>query len=210
MKQHTQTLRQLIIELFTEDQQKRIQMLVDSELPNIEAVISFDDSLEGPSISRINCQNLGRYKTKDRYIFRPLQYCGMHFMHTQRSNDAKWHTRDFLEMSSLHIEALIKNIGGFLNLPLGMALHKAIVKAKVDLVTWKQIETYTHVYNDAKHNFSHKKDTHMFSVEDALLAYFVCRKLAVKLYPLAKLATNMKIFDIECDETEIAQLTASQ
>jgi hypothetical protein len=45
----------------------------------------------------------------------------------------------------------------------------------------------------------------MFSVEDALLSYFVCRKLGMKLYPLAKLATDIKIFESNCAEAKKAQ-----
>ena len=93
------------------------------------------------------------------------------------------------------------------HLPLGAALRKTIVKRKVDSTTWKQIDTFTHIYNDAKHNFGHEKDTHMFSVEDALLAYFVCRKLGLKLYSLASLATDIRLFDHECDDEEKAQIS---
>jgi hypothetical protein len=108
-------------------------------------------------------------------------------------------------MSSLHIESLIKNIGNIFHLPLGAALRNAIVKRKLDATTWKQIEAFTHIYNDAKHNFSQDKDTHLFSIEDAILAYFICRKLGWKLYPLANLATDIKIFEKECEEIEKAR-----
>jgi len=206
MKEHTETLWRLTTELFIDDKQKRIRSLIENGSLDIEAVIALDETIEGPSVSRMNCNNEGRYEIADRDVFRPLQYCGMNFMRTQRldwEDDAAWHTRDLVEMSSLHIESLVKRIGNVFNLPLGAALRNAIVKNKVDPVTWKQIDTYTRVYNDAKHNFSHEKDTHMFSVEDALLAYFVCRKLGAKLYPLANLVTDIKIFEKECDETEM-------
>jgi hypothetical protein len=109
-------------------------------------------------------------------------------------------------MSSLHIEGLIKNIGNVFHLPLGAALRNVIVKRKVDPILWGQLDAFTHVYNDAKHNFGHEKDTHMFSIEDAVLSYFVCRKLGVRLYPLARLATDIKIFDKECEKEEKSQL----
>jgi len=170
---------------------------------------AFDEEFVGPSISRINCQNSGRYEIADRDIFRPLQYCGMYFkamVSKENIDDPLWLTRDIVERSSLHIEGLIKNIGNVFHLPLGAALRNAIVKSKVDPVTWKQIDMFTHIYNDAKHNFNQEKDTHMFSVEDALLAYFVCRKLGLKLYPIADLVTDMKIFEKECDEAEKARM----
>ena len=205
MKEHTEALWSLVTELFSDDEQERLRAVVEPKAPDADAVISFDDSLDGPSISHINCNRSGRYAIEDRDIFRPLQYCAMNFTSDKRPdwrNDPEWHTRDLIEMSSLHIESLIKNIGSVLHLPLGAALRNAIVKRKVDSTTWKQIEAFTHIYNDAKRNFSQAKDTHMFSVEDALLAYFVCRRLGSKLYPLADLATDIKIFEKECDEAE--------
>ena len=103
-------------------------------------------------------------------------------------------------MSSLHIESLIKRIGNISNLPLGQALRKAVVRRRIDPVTWGQIDRYTRIYNDAKHNLRHQKDSHMFSVEGALLAYFVCRKLGAKLYPLANLITDLSVFEVNCGE----------
>jgi hypothetical protein len=210
MKNHAETLWTLVAELFTDNEQKRLKVLVTPNIPSVEAVIIYDESLGGPSITRLNCNNTGRYAVEDRDIFRPLQYCAMDFLKDKGADwedDAEWLARDLVEMSSLHIESLIKNIGSVFHLPLGAALQKAVVKSKVDPMTWKQINTFTHIYNDAKHNFSHAKDTHMFSIEDALLSYFVCRKLGAKLYPLAKLATDMKIFEKECDEVEKARMS---
>jgi hypothetical protein len=125
-------------------------------------------------------------------------------------DDAEWLARDLVEMASAHIEALIKNIGNVIHLPLGKALRNATVKRKIDSKTWKHIDTFTHIYNDAKHNFSHHKDTHLFSVEDALLSYFVCRKLGMRLYPLANLVTDVKIFEKECDEAEKSQMPRAE
>lgn len=210
MENHTEVLWRLAAELFDEDEQNRLRALVEPTVPDAEMVIAFDEGLGGPSIRRLSYHNTGRYEIEDRDIFRPLQYCAMNFLVDQKpdwKSDAEWHTRDLIEMSSDHIESLIKNIGHVLHLPLGAALRNAIVKRKVDPTTWKQIEAFTHIYNDSKHNFSQPKDTHMFSIEDALLAYFVCRRLASKLYPLANLATHMKIFEKECDHTEMQQIS---
>lgn len=209
MKNHTQTLWHLATELFAPEEVSQIRLLTETEPFNFEQMISFDESLGGPGISHINCERSGRYEIADRDIFRPLQYCGSYFK-IMFSKDEKvetaWLTRDIVEMSSSHIEGLIKRIGNILKLPLGAALRNKIVKQKVDAVTWCQIETYTHIYNSAKHDFSQDKDTHMFSVEDATLAYLVCRKLGAKLYPLADLATDIKIFEKKCDEAEKARL----
>lgn len=211
MKDHTQTLWYLVAELFSDNEQHRLKELVASKTPDASAVIEFDNSIPGPSIKRLNCENTGRYAIDDRDVFRPLQYCAMNFRQENKpdwKHDPEWHARDLVEMSSLHIESLVKRIGNVLHLPLGAALRNVIVKRKIDPTTWSQIEAFTYIYNDAKHNFSHAKDTHLFSVEDALLAYFVCRKLGEKLYSLANLATDLKIFETECDEKEKAQISA--
>jgi len=209
MSNHTETLWQLVTELFATQEVEQIRLLTKTKPLDLIFLTTFDDSLGGPSVSHMNCGQEGRYEIPDRDIFRPLQYCGMYFkamVSKDNIDDPLWLTRDIVEMSSLHIEGLIKNIGGLARLPLGMALHKAIVKQRVDAETWKHIDTFTHIYNDAKHNFSHEKDTHMFSVEDAALAYFVCRKLGTKLYPLARLATDIRIFDDNCEKAEKSRM----
>jgi len=209
MKKHTEILWRLTKELFSAEETRQIQLLIEAEPLDLNLLIMFDEILGGPSASRLNCGREGRYEISDRDIFRPLHYCGMYFkamISKEKVDDPLWLTRDIVEMSSLHIEGLIKSIGSIAQLPLGAALRNAIVRQRVDPGTWKQLDTFTHVYNDAKHDFSHQKDTHMFTVEDALLSYFVCRKLSVKLYPLAKLSTDTRIFDTECEKVEKAQM----
>lgn len=201
LRQHTETLRHLAEELFLSDEWQILQQLCKTSPINYPQINSFDQSLGGPSILGVSCRGWGRYEAQDRDVFRPLQYCAVHFHPAYKKYDIEWATRDVIEMSSLHLESLIKRIGKVWHLPLGQALRNAVVKAKVDPVTWGQISRYTRIYNDAKHNFNHNKDTHMFSVEDALLAYFVCRKLGKKLYPLASLSTDLSVFDTNCDET---------
>jgi len=206
---HTSVLWHLAKEIFAQDEITMLDKLVRISPFDASLLYLLDNSLPGPSMTRMNCKNEGRYEIADRDIFRPLQYCGMHFGIAIKNNwddDSLWQMRSVVQMSSLHIEGLIKNIGSVFHLPLGAALRNQIVKAKLDALTWEQIATYTHVYNDAKHNFGHEKDTHLFSVEDAVLAYFVCRKLGIKLYPFADLATDITIFEKECDEAEISRM----
>jgi hypothetical protein len=207
LKTHTEILWQLATALFSNDEQKQLRALTETGAAfDAVALYSFDESIGGPCMTRMNySNNEGRYAIADRNIFRPLQYCGKIFGEAIKSkwdDHTLWRMRYLVEMSSAHIEALVKQIGNVLHLPLGPALRNAIVRTKVDRVTWGQIDIYTHIYNDAKHNFGQDKDTHMFSVEDAVLAYFVCRRLGEKLYPLANLMTDMKVFDEECEEKE--------
>jgi hypothetical protein len=99
--------------------------------------------------------------------------------------------------SSAHIEALLKRIGHFPRLPLGTLLRKKAIAAVVDSVTLGQALRFAPINNAAKHDFDHPKDSHMFSYDDALAAYFVCRRLALRLYPLAKLGTDLAVFDVK-------------
>ncbi len=211
MEKHIAILNQLVTELFSEDEQIRLQDLVANEIPDAESVLTYDDGIAGPSIRRLNCIGAGRYAVEDRDIFRPLQYCAMNFRVENSpdwKNDPIWHARDLVENSSLHIESLIKNIGRVFHFPLGKALRNTIVRAKLDNQTWTQIDRFTQIYNDAKHNFSHEKDTHMFAVKDALLSYFVCRKLGLKLYPLTNLVTDIRRYDQECGEKDRVSVVA--
>ena len=77
MKKHTETLHRLVGELFTEEEQNRLRELLVNKIPNPKAVIAFDESLGGPSITRLNCNNTGRYAIQDRDIFRPLHNTAM-------------------------------------------------------------------------------------------------------------------------------------
>jgi hypothetical protein len=102
-------------------------------------------------------------------------------------------------MSSLHIEVLVKAIGETPWLPLGAALRRSLLKRKInDDNLWRQLDAVRQVNNDAKHALNSESDAHLFSPEDALLAYFVCRKLALRLYPVAKLVTDLGAFEVPC------------
>src|SRR5512144_855749 len=135
MERHAETLRRLVSELFTEEEQIRLGELLTRKIPDANSIIGYDESLDGPSITRLNCHNTGRYAVEDRDIFRPLQYCARDFLKDKGADwedDAEWLARDLVEMSSLHIESLIKNIGGVFRFPLGRALQEAVVKRKVN------------------------------------------------------------------------------
>ncbi|MHB9129923.1 MAG: hypothetical protein ACYDBB_02400 [Armatimonadota bacterium] len=197
MGQHTTALWNLGTELFTADMQAELRSITAASCPTLPDVITLDMHLGGPSFTTVNQGNTGRYAGPDRDVFRPFQYCTAHFERMLGDEGDEWVSRDIVEMSSLHLEALVKRIGSAMGLPLGQALRKAIAKRRIDPTTWSQLDRYTRIYNAAKHCFDHDKDTHMFSVEDALLAYFVCRVLGAQLYHLANLATDLRVFD-EC------------
>jgi hypothetical protein len=194
MGKHTAALRQLAQELLSVDAFTELGSIAGADHPKIDDVIAFDMRRGGPNFITVNCGDVGRYAVEDRDVFRPFQYCTAHFQRMLGSDVDEWPARDIVEMSSLHIEALVKRIGNAMNFPLGKALRNVLARRRIDPVTWDQIDRYTRIYNDAKHSFTHDKDTHMFSVGDAILAYFVSRALGAKLYPLAGLATNLGVF----------------
>ncbi len=97
-------------------------------------------------------------------------------------------------MSCLHLEGLVKRISRRSRLPLGRALQTGRAKAAIDAPTWEFIRRLTPIGNRSKHEFSQDIDTHMFDWEDAVLVYFIARRLARGLYPLAQLKTDVSVF----------------
>jgi hypothetical protein len=123
----------------------------------------------------------------------------MYLVKAARGDDFEWFTRGMVHMSSLHIEVLVKAIGETPWLPLGAALRRELLKRRInDDILWRQMDRLREVNNDAKHALNPDIDAHLFSQEDALLAYFVCRRLALGLYPLAKLVTVPDAFAEPC------------
>lgn len=191
---HTPTLQYLCRELLGPAEERQLEALVKSAVSaplNFEAVIAFDDSLVGPSLSRLREV---RYQPADRDVFRPLQYVDMEFRAAIRFGEMEWRARDIVEMASLHVESLIKRIGRVGRMPLGAALGNVLVQRRVDAVTYRRIRRYVAVYNAAKHDMDQPMGTHLFSEEDAVRAYTICRKLALPLYPLAGLVTDMRTY----------------
>ena len=131
----------------------------------------------------------GNYAPEDRDVFRPLQYCADYFQ-LMTEGRGEWMTREIVHMSALHLEALVQRIGLSHRLPLGRAIRETMFREKVDSRTWQLLDDFRDIYNAAKHDMGHEKDTHLFSVEDAILAYVVCRKLGIRLHCLADLNTN--------------------
>lgn len=205
MKEHTETLRALVAELYARDDADTLHSLASGPTFDHAALAAFDLHVGGPSVVTLVDRRLGggtlgipqhgvgRYERADRDVFRPLQYAGVYF--TKNATEIEWLTRAIVEASSGHVEALVKRIGRTPRLPLGAALRSLRGRSAMDPETEDLVARFVPVYNDAKHAFDHDMDTHRFSVEDAVLAYFVCRRLGERLYPLARLATDLSIFD---------------
>jgi hypothetical protein len=195
MNAHSAELNQLAEELFDEAELVRLREVAATQPLDAAQLLTFDKAMGGSSMVALTKGGHGRYTTPDRHIFRPLQYCSMHFEAIHAGNRPEWQTRNIVMYSSFHIEALVKRIGNVLNLPLGRALYNPVAKGRIDPVVWEQISRYTRIYNASKHDFTQEMDTHLFSLQDAILAYFICRRLGATLYPLAKLSTDLTLFE---------------
>lgn len=198
MAAHYRTLAILATDILTESEIEELGQLFSEEPFNLQELVQFDQRLGGPGFSNVSCQGHGRYHVEDRDIFRPLQYCSRYFELAYEGSEPEWLTRSLVQMSSLHIESLVKRIAGGSQYPLGRVLRDIRVRQKIAPDVWLRIDSFTRIYNEAKHTVNHPKDTHLFSVEDAIMAYLIARKLAISLYPVTRLYTDLTVFSEEC------------
>lgn len=202
MVDHTGALHQLGRELFASSEWERLWQISLSNPLDLARLTVFDRTLGGPCITTIADRSMsggalgipghgvGRYDAGDRAVFRPLHYCSSSFMIGLPDSE----TRAVVQMSAAHLEALVKLIAETPHHSLGPALKA--VRNKIDETTRGQIGRLVDISNDAKHRFDQAKDTHLFPAEDAVLTYFVCRRLAQRLYPLVRLSTDLGVFSV--------------
>ncbi len=196
---HSNALRQLAQQIFSVQEQRQLLSILSTTPFPLEEMIDFDLILGGPSMARMDCHNSGRYHVNDRAVFRPLQYCGSYLEMADGAKEIVWLTREIVHMSGLHLETTLKRVGQTsMPWPLGQLLYDRTVKSKVDAILRGQIGQFLRVYNASKHDVDQPKDTHLFSLEDSIIAYAVSRKIGVQLYPHAKLYTNVAIFETDC------------
>jgi hypothetical protein len=204
---HLTALAGVAVELFSQDEWRRLALIASASPLDVDALRQFDDSFPGPSLSRIadNRPNapgtlgiprygITRCEVEDRAIFKPLHYCMVDFV-SGEVEEIEWRTRDIVEHSGAHLEGVLKRIGHVAFLPFGDILLRRL-KPEIDNVTLDQLQRFKIVHNDAKHRYDHALGTHMFSVQESVLAYVAARRLGWKLYPIAKLKTNWR-FDEE-------------
>lgn len=201
MSIHSNALRQLAQQVLSISEQHKLLLVLISSPFSVDDMAAFDLSLGGPSMTRLDCRNSGRYDAKDRGVFRPLQYCCSYLEMADRVDQIEWLTRELVHMSGLHLETTLKRVGQTnMPWPLGKLLHNSTIQRKVNTQLRNQISQYLNIYNASKHDVNQPKDTHLFSLEDAVIAYTVSRKIGIQLYPLAKLATNTAMFDTSCPD----------
>ena len=122
----------------------------------------------------------GVYCIEDRPIFRGIQYVGMH-LDTQ---NPEWFTRMIVIESCYHIESSLKrktNIEG--RLSIGMILDRIGPNSPLSTDLYNTLGLLNRmVYNKAKHTIEDiDMDSHMFSIDEAIAIYLVCRILGSKL-----------------------------
>ncbi|THF76523.1 hypothetical protein [Cohnella fermenti] len=118
--------------------------------------------------------------------------------------DFDWVTREIIHMGGLHLESLIKRLFNIDRFPLGQALASPLAKFKLDSQLYLNLKEIIKPYNNAKHHLDHKKDTHLFSVECAILYYLSVRKISLKLMPIVHLYTLAEVWDsLDSESTDL-------
>jgi hypothetical protein len=194
---HTNQLEALIRELFASDQQRAVLQLARAALFQAQDLIALDESMPGLPFSQASTKaGSGAYHVDDRDVFRPLQYLSTWFPMLEREDSGDYATRFVVLMSSVHVEALVKRVVGESRSPLGKALQSLLARQRIPRKTHRLAQRFTKMYNDAKHEMGHEMDSHLFSRKDAVLAYFVARRLAYTLFPLTSLKTNWQVLTV--------------
>jgi hypothetical protein len=170
---------------------------------DIHALADFDDTIDGPSMRRVNSGHggpgtlgiagygKGAYELADREVFRGLHYCGS-YLH---NSSAAGLMRPLVLDGGAHLEALLKRMTGRSRWHLGRLAGHAEVRGRLGAETAARLYSYAEINNAAKHPYGLIPDGHMFSVKDGLYAYFAVRMLALEIYPVLQMVTDWRHLD---------------
>lgn len=124
-------------------------------------------------------QLTGIYCIEDRPIFRGIQYVGSDL----EMEPIEWQTRSIVENSGFHVEHSLKRKTGIQNWSMGTILRRIGPNPPLTVDLYVPLELLTKkVYNKARHVIDDiDMNRHMFSVEDAIAVYLVCRTLGSRL-----------------------------
>ena len=187
-------LTHLVHKLLSDEELVFLEDVLFAEVDLYEKLLVLDQKIGGIGIHNINHGNRGRYHVNDRDIFRPLQYIERYFQ-LDYENRA-WVTREIIHMCGLHLEAMVKNIFVISKLPLGQAISQKAAPPKLGLELVNDIKVIVKLYNDSKHRVDQDKDTHLFSVQDAVMCYVATRKISMRVMPFVKLYTPIEVWNI--------------
>jgi hypothetical protein len=123
-----------------------------------------------------------KYQIRHRSIIRSIHfYCYYEIVHGIRF------PRNFVANVSAHLEGcaklLLETIEGtrYANTPLGPVLYRlSKLSVPIDLIE-KSLAFNNLIYVRAKHDWNISEDEHLFDTIDAVMIYFVARKLAKQL-----------------------------
>jgi len=187
-------LTHLVHKLLSDEELVFLEDVLFAEVDLYEKLLVLDQKIGGIGIHNINHGNRGRYHVNDRDIFRPLQYIERYFQ-LDYENRA-WITREIIHMCGLHLEAMVKNIFVISKLPLGQAISQKAAPLKLGLELVNDIKVIVKLYNDSKHRVDQAKDTHLFSIQDAVMCYVATRKISIRVMPFVKLYTPIEVWNI--------------
>lgn len=122
----------------------------------------------------------GIYCIQDRPIFRGIQYVGLD-LHIP---PIEWETRSIVENSCRHVEHSLKRKTGIQRRwSMGTILRHVGSNGPLPPDLYDALKLLTEeVCNKAKHVIDNTdKNAHMFSVDDAIAVYLVCRTLGARL-----------------------------
>lgn len=186
----------------------QLRALAASRPIEFSVLLAFDSSLGGPGMHNVNRGRTGAYAPNDRDVFRPYQYCWMYFRLPE--DRLVWLTREIVHMCGLHLEALVGRVARGHKLTLGRGLRNPAVRKALGSEGLERVGRFLAAYNASKHDLSPgSRDVggtgtdaqlgdgsggHLFSVEDAVVAYAVCRRLAAPLYHHARLETPRSLW----------------
>jgi len=147
----------------------------------------YDKGIPGKGIHNIEKPDgeggwTGNYDIVDRPIYRPIQYVEAYFTW----DNFEWLSRDIVEMACLHVESCLKRYCGRNDRKMFGKLLSSEEGRTLPSKLWNwldQIRQY--LYNPAKH-YIPEYEGHLFSSEEAIASYFICRKLGLELLQLIK------------------------
>ncbi len=182
MGSHTSDLWQLAFELLDYSTLQRLRAVATARPFNLRALLDLDRRIGGPGIHNVNDTNDGCYRGADQAIFRPLQTCRALFQADTLSLALL--ARDIVRAAALHLDTLVRQASGrwASRLPLGQSLRHEMLKDRLDPLTRDQLVRFTTLCNDARPLVLHYGTSADLTIEDAVLAYVVARKLAEAIW----------------------------
>jgi len=103
---------------------------------------------------------------------------------TREREGFEWLTRNIVDMACLHVESCLKRYCGQSNKKMFGSLLNSKEGRTLPTKLWGWLDQVRQcLYNPAKHLIP-ESEGHLFSEQEAIASYFICRKLGVELLQL--------------------------